>query len=299
MRADRTTVPAGDRPPRFDAVEIGPELGPARLVVDRHLLDAYVFATEDRTACDPVTGEITPALLANELLLLYYYRYRQPDCASVHTHNELFLHQPIRAGAEVTVTGRHIDKFVRRGRGMVVGQSEAHLPDGSRLAANIATEIMDGVQERTNAVGGKTRTGSESAEPVDSSATHHLSRPARFDQVAVFSNLAKHQINIHNDVAFARSRGFGKPVVQGLHQAAWLSELGLVSFGRPYWRGGELRTTFLRPLFADDVAQVYLGPARSQNGAKVATGWVRNGAGQLTTIASVTVTSHRVQENPL
>jgi acyl dehydratase len=247
MKADTTTTARGERPPRYDSVELGLALGPAVLTVDRHLVDSYCFAVDaDRPA--PAGGTaVPPTVLVNELLLLYYYQYRQRDCAAVHTREVLRLHHQPLIGDEVTVTGTHVDRYVRRGRGHVVTESVARTGAGVLVASHRAEEIMDGVDAAPR------RTG-----PVDFpfAVGHSTRKVARFDQVCVFSNIAKRQVNIHNDVRFARERGFGDPVVQGMQQVCYLAELGRSVFGAQFWTRGVVDVAFVRPLFADEAVDV-------------------------------------------
>jgi acyl dehydratase len=295
MKPDVTTTAMGQQPPTYDEVQVGIDLGPARLVIDEHLVASYVFAVEDHSA-GPLApnGDVTPAVLANELLLLYYYRYRQADCAAVHAHNTLRLHRPVVIGDRVTVRGRHVEKFVKRGLGYVVSETTATNDDGQLLASNRATEIMDGVTPDADAPrSGSVRDGGDGFVP-----RRELSKVARFDQVCVFSNIAKQQVNIHNDVAFAASRGFGRPVVQGMQQVCYLSELGRILFGPPFWSGGVIKTTFIRPLFADDAVTVQSAGSQISPGLDVVPCRVLDSAGRATTVGSLGVSTDREPGEP-
>lgn len=283
------TVPRGQRPPTFDAVEVGMELGPARVVADEHLVRAYSFAQDDYNPwyyeASPFSKPmVPPGMLANELLLLYYYQFRQADCTAIHTHEQLSFHDALFHDEHVVITGRYVEKYTRRENGYVVIESEARTDDGRLLATHRGTEIMEGRLASIKDSPARPAEHLESVVPV-------LRKLARSDQVAVFSNIGKQQKNIHNDAAFAHDAGLSQPVVQGMQQACYLIELGTAAFGADMLVSGTLDLRFISPLYVESAVDVGGSVTRQDDHGGELDCWVSDGKGHISTVGTITVGS--------
>lgn len=76
-----------------------------------------------------------------------------PPIIGMHSEHRMELRRPIPVGAEVIVTGRVEDKYVKRGRNYVVIAYEAASPAGDIYARNRIGMTIDGYRER-GATGG-------------------------------------------------------------------------------------------------------------------------------------------------
>lgn len=293
------TSPHGTRHPTFTSVELESPLGPARLVADEHLVRAYSFAQDDyhpwyREKSPVGRPFVPPGSLANELLLLYYYHFRQQECNAIHVAEQLSFHNLLFYGETVTVTGRYVDKYMKRGRGYVVLESEARAEDGRLILSHRGTEIMDGVTAPLK------RKDDTAVAPLVSSVPV-LQKTAQMDQVSVFSNAEKGQINIHNNSAFARTVGLESPVVQGMQQACYLIELGMATYGIDLLVSGTLDLRFIAPLYVGATAEVGGEVTQNPDGERLEC-WVRDIDGRVTTVGTVSIdasdreaSAHRVQ----
>ena len=142
-----TTTPwwTGTKKALFENIEIGEQFGPFEIAVDDRLVKNYVFAQDD-PAVTALTHEgapaAHPALLCNELLFLFYANYDGNTAEGLHTHENIAFHSPVRIGEKVTIGGRYVETFERRGQGYVVMEAEAHGEDGRPLITRRGTEIM-------------------------------------------------------------------------------------------------------------------------------------------------------------
>lgn len=283
-----TTVPRGQKPPEYAAVEVGMPLGPAELVADEHMVRAYSFAQDDYNPWyygDSPFGKpiVPPGALANELLLLYYYQLRQSTCNAIHAAEQLRFHGPLFHDEIVNVTGRYVDKYMKRGKGYVVAECEAKTEDGRLILSHRGTEIIEGDTAAIGNAAGAPAQPPESSVPI-------LRKTARADQVAVFSNIGKQQKNIHNDAEFARTVGLAQPVVQGMQQACYLVELGVRTFGSRMLVAGQLDVRFIAPLYVEAVVEAGGSPVEDPKASTLLC-WVRDTHGGVTTVGEVGVPS--------
>ncbi|MBB5791270.1 FAS1-like dehydratase domain-containing protein [Jiangella mangrovi] len=267
--------------PSWEAVEVGEELGPAVVAVDEHAIRAFAFTQDDHHPWylddSPFGGPVAPpGLLANELLLVYYHQYRQEECRQIHTHERLDFHHPVRPGDTVTIRGRYVDKYERRGKGYVVIEAEARGADGTLLVSHRGVEILSARP------GEFVRPGEGPAAPA--TATLSRRKVPHADQVVLFSNAGKFQRNIHTDLDKVRDAGLDAPLVQGLQQACYLLELGVERFGAAWFTAGRLDVRFVAPLAVGE-------PVWAEADGDDC--WVRDGAGRLTTVGTLGVSAAR------
>ncbi|PZF85866.1 hypothetical protein [Jiangella anatolica] len=271
--------------PRWELVEAGEELGPAVVEVDEHAIEAFAFVQDDRHPWyleeSPFGGRIAhPGLLANELLLVYYHQYRQEECLNIHTHERLDFHAPVRLGEKVTIRGRYVDKYERRGKGYVVLEAQAHGADGTLLMSHRGVEILSA--QPGEFVG---RGAGPSAPPA---AAQSRRKVPHADQVVLFSNAGKFQRNIHTDLGVAHAAGLDGPLVQGLQQACYLLELGVERHGADWFTAGRLDVKFVAPLAVGEPVWAEAGSADHWDDC-----WVRDGAGRLTTVGTMCLSAAR------
>lgn len=288
---------------RFELVEVGEEFGPREVVVDEARVKAFAFAQDDYNPWhfgdSPFGGPVAHAsLLANELIQVYFERYRidsHEDAGGAwleeaHVEEELWFERPLPVGETVTVSGRFSDKYVAKGRGAVVLEGEARRADGEVVLRHRAVELfrMDGPaaddRPRTyppiRRVERPPAAGAAPIEPLEKTVT--------LPQLLAFSTLEglpnAHR-SVHTDYAIAARAGLPAPLVQGQQLACHAAEAMTRLFGAGWFEGGALRLKFLRPLSCG--AAVRVAGAVAGEGAAGSTEvdlWIEDEAGEVVAI---------------
>ena len=266
----------GTKEALFELVEVGEEFGPVELVVDDHKIKAFAFTQDDyHPWCfgdSPFGGRIGhAALLANDLLTIYYEGYDRNTVVGLHTQEELWFASPARLDERVTLTGRYVDKYVKRDQGYVVLEGEVRGSDGRLLLRRRGVEIM---RTQPGAVaGGKTaevvgrRVTRETRDdlPFATSSAPGLAerqpvapliKHVTQEQMSVYSYCGEYTRNIHTDLEVAQRAGLPLPIMQGQMQACYLSELCTGFFGSPWLTSGWLNVKFLAPAEAGETLTV-------------------------------------------
>ncbi|ANY10277.1 hypothetical protein AFB00_21595 [Pseudonocardia sp. HH130630-07] len=291
----------------FENIEIGEQFGPFEITVDDRLVKNYVFAQDDPAAA-ALTHEgapaAHPALLCNELLFLFYAGYDGNTAEGLHTHEDIAFHSAIRIGETVTIGGRYVETYERRGQGYVVMEAAAHGADGRPLVTRRGTEIMH--TRAADVVGGSRApaparmvTGeSRDAEPA---ARASFDLPERTPLVPVATRISQEQMyvfswggrgfsNIHTDAAGARKVGMDRTVAQAMQQVGYLSRMCTAFYGPSFVTGGHLSVKFVNPFYVDDLVTArgaVLGPVthdgarhlesevrvEKEDGTRTAVGW--------------------------
>lgn len=303
----------GERAPVYDEVILGEELGPVLVPVDAAAVKACAFALDDRGPWhfgpSPFGGPIgQAAILANELLCLYYTHYDRHRVVGLHTEELLEFHAPVRVGETATIDGRYVDKYEDRGRGYVDLVADARGEDGRLLVHHRGVEIMridpgDVVSEpRPGDVGrppapagsGRIDTSSEPGlEPVALAATglatgaplvpeHKL---LSADMISVFSFGGEFLRNIHTDLEIARGGGLDRPIAQGQQQASLFCSFAVGFFGAPWFTSGRLRAKFVQPLYSNSAITIGGRIAGYEDDRLTVELWLDRGDGILSAVA--------------
>lgn len=259
--------------PTYEAVEVGETFGPVSFRADEHYVRAATFSLDDYSdwylESDNGLGfrAVPSTAIARDQVALFLTKYDPNRVVGLHQTEEVWFHAPVRLGSIVTLTGRYIDKYQRRGKGYVVLECDAHDETGALLVRQISTEIMR-IPEGVRLGEGSAGPGSERIRgewPEDRSPVAHarrgmasgtpvapLTKVARQDQMAVFSGCGLNRHNIHTDDNVARAAGFRAPLAQGMMETCWISEMLARFFGPVWLSGGWLKTKYLKPVFAAD-----------------------------------------------
>lgn len=268
------TRDSGTKPQTFAGVGTPEALGPLKVEVTDELIKRYAFCMDDYRSwhfdSSPFGGPVAHAsLLANDLLTIYCTVYERVGSA-LHTEEELTFHAPVPVGETVTITGRYVDKYVRRGGGVIVMEAEARDSSGKLLISHRGAEVMEvhpgDVVGRASAEPAADRIVPEaSAAPVVSepapglkvgTSLPALSKKLTQDQIAVYSFIGEHERNFHNDLELAKSHGLDSTIAQGLQTAGYFSDLCTDFFGADWFTSGRIKTKFLAPVFPDAVITV-------------------------------------------
>lgn len=264
------------RAPTFEAVVLREEIGPLRLVADEHAIKSFAFAVDDYTAeyfadASALGPRLAPSMMvAKELVTLFLTRYDPNALVGLHAREEIWLEAPVFTGAQLTLTGRYVDKYVKRGKGYVVLESEARDEQGRVVVRQRSVEIMrvpDSIQLGASSarvessdrrVAAKWPTDRAPVSRVTADVTPGtpigpLVKQVHQDQMCVFSGAGKHWRNVHNTLEIARGAGFPTTLAQGMMEACWLSELLYGAVGPAWLRSGRMSLVFLQPVYPGDV----------------------------------------------
>jgi acyl dehydratase len=259
------------REPSFEAVVVGEEIGPVKVVCDEHYLRQACFAVDDYSGFEQRDGQaplVPSSIVLRDLVAHFCSVYDPSRVVGLHQREEAWFARPVRLGMQMLYTGRYIDKFEQRGKGYVVFEAEARdAADGALLVRQISTEIMripEGVQlgtgsaaikdDRVKGVWPADRKPAETAGADIEPGTPipPLTKVAHQDQMSVFSGVNKQWTNIHTSVAIARAAGFRDTLAQGAMETCWLGEMLLRFFGEAWLRTGWIKNVYIKPVFRGD-----------------------------------------------
>lgn len=309
------TRDTGTKPQTYEGVEIPEELGPIQIEVTEELVKQYAFCMDDYRAWhfgeSPFGGPVAHAsLLANDLLTVYCSVYDRRNGSALHTEEELTFHSPVPVGEKVIITGRYVDKFIRRGNGVVVMEAEARDESGKLLISHRGAEIMKvhpgDVIGRSSAEApaerivpetldvvpvGKPTAGTAPGTPIPSK-----SKKLSQDQISVYSFIGEHERNFHNDLELAQSYGLDNTIAQGLQTAGYFSDVCTDFFGADWFTSGRIKAKFLQPVYPKSILTTtgkVVGQEPAENG-RVTTRlelWARDQDNRLVSVAWASATS--------
>jgi acyl dehydratase len=316
---------------RFELVEIPEHFGPREILVDEQRVKNHAFAQDDydpsHFLASPFGGPVAhAALLANELMQIYFERYRIDvhEKASgtwleeAHVEETLWFESPVFVGERVEVSGRFVDKYVRGGRGAVVLEGEARASDGRLIMGHRAIEYfaMESASEDSSprlaekpmrrvqrepggedeAVG-SARPGIAPGTPITA-----LVKTISFPQQLVFSTLEhpNAQRSVHTDLEIARRAGLAGPLVQGQQIACHISEAMTRFFGSAWYSSGRVQIKFLAAVCAGETITVAGkvradGPRGGEERLDLDL-WVQDSTGLLVAVANASAAATGAQE---
>jgi len=256
--------------PTYEAVEIG-EIIEDVVDADNHFVKSLVFALDDEspwytTENTPFGGRIVPSAgIAKELVLLFLLRYDPNKVVGLHQKEEVFFHKPAPVGSRITMRGSYTDKYMKRGKGYTVFDTEALDENGDLLVRQISTEIMRIPDKIELGTGGAKAEGKNKVVPTwpqnrvpvaQASADLEpgtpavpLKKTAHQDQMSVFGGCGKLRHNIHTDDLFAKKAGFKDTVCQGMQTTCWTSQMLANFFGPSWLTGGWMKMIYLQPVY--------------------------------------------------
>ncbi len=263
--------------PDFDNFAVPEEFAPARYLADDAAIKSYCYAVDCYDpwyfeAVAPFGYRLAPsAMVLKELMWFYMTRYDRTLIRGFHQREAVRFHRPVPAGTELVFTGRNPRKYVRRGRGYLIHESEARDASGNLYVSQSNTELISmSVQREDDApadVGSSHRieprwspearvVARASENPcIDDRLPEAVKRPDRA-QVAVFSGIGDDFLNIHTDRRVAGEMEFAEVVVQGLMNVCWLSEELTRWSGGEWLSTGSMNATFLKPMLAGETTRL-------------------------------------------
>ncbi|PIJ50151.1 hypothetical protein BL250_10710 [Erwinia sp. OLTSP20] len=296
------------REPTFENVVVGEPIGPLTVTVDEAYRRRACFALDDFSHA--YMGEQAPwvpaAMLGRDLVALFCSVYDPSRTVGLHQKEEIWFINPVPVNARIHYSGRYTDKYMKRGKGYTVFDSEARDADkGTPYVRQISTEIMripDGIQLGSGGAA-KSAQGDhiDPQWPVDMTPLHHatadmvagtpvapLVKHPEQGQMTVFSGGNSQWYNIHTDIEVALNAGFRDTLAQGMMETCWIAEM-LARFIGPGWHSsGWIKMAYIRPVYRGDhitcraLVESVQGEtvtfhvwAENQHGERTAIGWAR------------------------
>lgn len=268
------------KPVEYELMEVGEELGPVEIDIDEHFVKSTAFTVDDYRSwhlgtSSPFGGPVAHAgALLCDLLRLLYTRYDPDRDRGLHQREEFWLHSPVFVGERVRLTGRFVDKYVKRGRGYIVTEAEARTVDDDRLVirhrAIETTEISAERGDEGERVDATPPRRVRGELPTDRPLATTLGPGTRVgdgligprkvihqDQMSIYSGAHVFWHSIHTDRDVAGESGLKGTVAQGLMVATYLSEWATDLFGPAWFQTGWMSLSFVAPLFAEDTVSLF------------------------------------------
>ena len=221
----------------------------------------------------------------------------------LHTQEELWFHRPAYVGEEVSVTGRYVDKYQKRGKGCCDLHAEVVGEDGTRIMTHHGVEIMRvlGTQlgeKKAAPIEGDKVTGEyddtipeiskASADVAPGTPLTPLVKQTTNAQTMVFSNCEMFFESIHADIKVAKKSGYDGLIVQGQQQVCYIIEMMRYFFGESWYTSGYLKVKMIKPVVAGDklTFRAVVKEKTTEDGhTKLHLHvWGRNSKGEMTTI---------------
>jgi acyl dehydratase len=231
----RPTVP-------FDAIEPGQDVGAFSYTLDEQTVSRHLRATEQA----PYPGPYAPVsiLTADGVNLAD----RSFDISqSVHAGQRLEVLALPRLGSTLTVRGRAVAKFVRRGRRFVEIETETTDDAGVRVATGATTGVL--VYAEAEGERGPARAGIAAPERVIETL-----RPLEhvMTKEAMVLYEPEGERSIHTDDDFARAVGLPAAIATGTLFLAYIFDLLYRRYGFGSVVGTAIDVRIRAPVFAGD-----------------------------------------------
>ncbi len=259
---------------RWDLMEVGEELGPISVAVDDHKIKAFAYAVDDYDPAYMVrrpTGDRIghPALLCNDLFHVRKSKYDyNTGEAGLHAKQEYEFLNSVRLGQTITLTGRFVDKYIRREKTYIVFEAEGTDEDGrlvNRGRSTIMMGLRPGVMKEpapapapeakaeapaATIVGGPVLGRASKDTPIGAQVKPMV-KFINAGQVVIFTGTDRR--SIHTDLQTARAAGLPDIIAQGLMSMTYISEALNDFFGKTWQQGGKISVTFIAPVYPGDV----------------------------------------------
>ena len=261
------------REPTYESVVVDELIGPVRVKADRAWCRRASFALDDYSplySCEP--GSLVPApMVGRDLVALFCEVYDPSRTVGLHQKEEIWFVNPIPLDTELSYTGRYTDKYMKRGKGYTVFDTEARDAETDQLyVRQISTEIMripDNIQLGTG--GSRNGASADHIEPrwprdIEPAAfadaglrpgtpVKPLTKQPEQGQMFVFSGGNRQWYNIHTDVEVALKAGFRDTLAQGMMETCWIAEM-LAGFIGPGWHtSGWIKMAYVKPVYRADI----------------------------------------------
>ena len=304
----------------WENVEVGEKYGPVQGVISDFQVKSHAYAVddygrwyfEDSASFGGRIGH--PTLLANDILRLFLLRYdsTKPFASGLHSRNEMRLLSPVYVGQSVTIRGKNVEKYQKRGNNYRVLEGEVLNAAGQPLLTMKAIETVglfsdSRVGTSTSGPSRDVITGEvPSGSPVVTRASRHvpegavlpsLIKQTSLEQSIMFSafpfgwvegSATTMRRSIHTVPEEAQRRGQPGVIVQGLMTKAYLSEVCASFFGPSWLTTGWISVAFIRPVIArDTITASAMVKRRAEEHGRMRLEldlWCKNQRGELTAV---------------
>ncbi len=280
--------------------------------VDNHYVRSLSFALDDYrdwyiNGGSDFPGPIAPSEgIAKDLVALFLERYDHNAVVGLHQKEEIFFFNPAPQGSRLTFKGRYTDKYMKRGKGYTVFDTEAVDEKGTPIVRQISTEIMRIPDKIELGSGSSSKVIDSKVEPIwpgddaivqtidrdikPGDALAPLKKISRQDQITVFSQGGKNYHNIHTDDFFAKKNGFKTTVTQGMQTTCWAVGMLINFFGKPWLTGGWIKMVYLKPVYwKEEVTAKAIIKAIDGNKVSLEV-WIEKNNGEITSVGWATCT---------
>lgn len=299
----------GKKAGRYENVVVGEEMGPFTYPVDDYSVKAYSFAVDDYspwyyTDNNPFGKRIAHASFpCNDCLSIFLTVFEPSGVMGLHTEEEIWFHNPIFVGEDVTISAKIVDKFVKRGKGHWCFETKLVGEDGRPIIDTRSTEIMhfeasELTEEKKAKITGAVVTGEydKTKAPVKKGTADvtpgtplvSLTKIFHPEQAQIYSWVGQHFKNIHDNLAYAKEAGYDNLVVQGMQQLGCMCELLTDFYDANWFTSGHLKMKMIRTVLVGETITfhaVVKSVEKENDRNKVHLDvWTLNEKGQMTTI---------------
>lgn len=260
------------RDPTYENVVVDEPIGPLTILADEAYRRRACFALDDYSA-DYIGAQapFVPApMLGRDLVALFCSVYDPSRTVGLHQKEEIWFINPVPLNARINYSGKYTDKYMKRGKGYTVFDTEARDADsGTPYVRQISTEIMripDNIQLGTGGAAKTPQPGHvnpvwpEGVTPLvharrdmaPGTPVQPLHKRPEQGQMSVFSGGNNQWYNIHTDVEVANKAGFRDTLAQGMMETCWVAEM-LARFVGPGWHtSGWINMAYIKPVYRGD-----------------------------------------------
>ena len=286
----------------FASANIGTDLGSLEYMLSAEKLNLFRIACGD-------SGALYPTIATKDFYYLLQNRFTVG--LMLHAKHESTYLEPPPLGERLKVTGRIVDRYVRRGRGFVVVESfttagasqpivrsrTTFLPlDGQANLPADQPDRIDPTPVELREVGVSGHRPGDYAEPMRRRLTRDgMVAWERCSETVIDRPLRE---SIHINAELAEDAGQSAPVASGMHTVAHLGHLLRELLDGAWTYGGHLAVNHIRALHAGDelvararVAGVYTTPEGERLRLEA---WCEDGSGNTSTAGTADVAVSRL-----
>jgi acyl dehydratase len=245
---------------------VGRHCGSNEYEVSKDVVSFYADALDDHHA---LQAEYAPPLLYHSECYKFVGEwYLKNLFGNLHLQQDWRLFAPIRVGSRVRTRSTIIDRYMKRGRDILVNETDvvdaedgrllvrghthqSFLPPKTEKAGSAKAEQGDYVVDEKSAEKKTPRPPFPTATGADlPSATTHIDERRCW----MFSGPGR---NYHTDREQAQKLGFPNIVVQGMMSTCFVSRVMQEGFGMGWLQGGEMSVKFTNVLWVDETVSTH------------------------------------------
>lgn len=294
----------------FELIEENEVFGPFTYPIDDFAVKSYAYTQNNYhpwsfSDDNPFGKRIGQAgIMNNDVLWVIMDHFDCDTLVGLHTHTELWFHNPVFVGEQITTSGMYTDTSSRNGMNYVSLSAKCVGEDGRPLITYKGMEIMrilgsDLPKEKSKPAPDEDRVTGEYDESIPEvtkacvDATIGAPTPKRLHhatqlQTLVYSRADAVPNTIHASLKVAKAAGYPDFVMQGQQQVSLMTDYLCDFFGLSWYTTGHLKAKMIRPLVSGDMLtiQAIIKNKTEENGKTRLHMhiWVKNSEGKLFTV---------------